>query len=386
MSQSVEESIAEMAVHISTQAHESDGIRGTNDEAGHETTPSGCECGCGPNVDYLTGLTALLAFQGVDDGLCDPFEDHEFQEPTYADLKHVKECIEHVFEAHKESVEISPGIFLDQKEARGYLISIMLGRGLLPSAQLAHGIGVQVADAVRRAEREAQRDAQAAKKKAARQGLAAGPNGPREAAGKAAADLVWARTALLADLPEARVVAKVKPKTPAKLKTPATFPTAAHRPVSREEDDPQTKMVFDDAADDAEPTREGSPARVAELNAAACEAVSLNEEVMAACEAVRLNEECRKRDWDLAMARSRQEGWNACLARASEIIDPILQEERARGDSYKKSLLTAEWHNRRLDRALDKADIYIDIYNSEYDSEDVGECSESELSVPAPNV
>ena len=91
MSQSVEENIAEMAVHISTQAHESDGIRGTNDEAGHETTPSGCECGCGPNVDYLTGLTALLAFQGVDDGLCDPFEDHEFQEPTYADLKHVKE-------------------------------------------------------------------------------------------------------------------------------------------------------------------------------------------------------------------------------------------------------------------------------------------------------
>ena len=80
----------------------------------------------------------------------------------------------------------------------------MIGRGLLPSAQLAHGIGVLVADAVRRAEKEAQRDAQAAKRKAARQGLAAGPNGPREAVGKAAADLVWARLALLADLPEAR--------------------------------------------------------------------------------------------------------------------------------------------------------------------------------------
>ena len=34
--------------------------------------------------------------------------------------------------------------------------------------------------------------------------MAAGPNGPREAVGKAAADLVWARLALLADLPEAR--------------------------------------------------------------------------------------------------------------------------------------------------------------------------------------
>ena len=274
------------------------------------------------------------------------------------------------------------GIFLDQKEARGYLLSIILGRGLLPTARLAHDVGVQVADAVRRVEKEAQRDAQAAKKMAGRKGAAAGSGGAREIAGKQAAWLVWCRPVLLAGLPEARVVAKAK----AKPKTPATFPTAAHRPVSREEDDPQTKMVFDAAADDAEPTCEGSPARVAELNAAACEAVYLNEEVMAACEAVRLNEECRKRDWDLAMARSRQEGWNACLARASEVIDPILQEERARGDSYKKSLLTAEWHNRRLDRALDKADIYIDIYNSEYDSEDVGECSESELSVPAPNV
>ena len=263
----------------------------------------------------------------------------------------------------------------------GYLLSIILGRGLLPTAWLAHDIGVQIADAVRRVEKDAQRDAQAAEKKAGRKGAAVGSGGAREIAGKHATWLAWSRPAVLAGLPEARVVAKAK----AKPKTPATFPTAAHRPVSREEDDPQTKMVFDDAADDAEPTREGSPARVAELNAAACEAVYLNEEVMAACEAVHLNEECRKPDWDLAMARSRQERWNACRARASERIDPILQEERARGDSYEKSLLAAEWENRLLYRALDKASVDIDIYNSEYDSEDESECSESELSVPAAN-
>ena len=279
-----------------------------------------------------------------------------------------------MFEKHKESVEIAPGIFLDQKEARGYLLSIILGRGLLPTARLAHDIGVQIADAVRRVEKDAQRDTQAAKKKAGRKGAAVGSGGAREIAGQQAAWQAWSRPALLAGLPEARVVAKAK----AKPKTPATFPTAAHRPVSREEDDPQTKMVFDDAADDAEPTREGSPARVAELNEAACEAaITLNEE----CKRLRLNEECRKRDTILFEA-----GWNAGLARASELNDPILQEERARGDSYKEHLLTAEWKARRLDRALDKADIYIDIYNSEYDSEDEGECSESELSVPAPNV
>ena len=186
---------------------------------------------------------------------------------------------------------------------------------------------------MRRVEKEAQRDTQAAKKKAGRKGAAAGLGGAREIAGTHAAWQAWSRPALLAGLPEARVVAKAK----AKPKTPATFPTAAHRPVSREEDDPQTKMVFDDAADDAEPTREGSPARVAELNGAACEAVYLNEEVMAAGEAVHLNEECRKRDTILFEA-----GWNAGLARASELNDPILQEERARGDSYKEHLLCAD--------------------------------------------
>ena len=282
MSQSVEESIGEMALLTSEQKDWYDTNDCFDDEAGHETDPPGCDCGCAPTLNSWTAYIARLAFKGLTGGLCDPCEDREIEESTYARLKHVKECIEHVFDKHKESVEISPGIFLDQKEARGYLLSIILGRGLLPTAQLAHDIGVQVADAVRRVEKEAQRDVQAAKKKAGRKGAAAGSGGAREIAGQQAAWQAWSRPALLVGLPEARVVAKAK----AKPKTPATFPTAAHRPVSREEDDPQTKMVFDDAADDAEPTREGSPARVAELNGAACEAVYLNAEVMAAGEAV----------------------------------------------------------------------------------------------------
>ena len=96
-----------------------------------------------------------------------------------------------MFEKHKESVEIAPGIFLDQKEARGYLLSIILGRGLLPTARLAHDIGVQIADAVRRVEKDAQRDTQAAKKKAGRKGAAVGSGGAREIAGKHAAWLAW---------------------------------------------------------------------------------------------------------------------------------------------------------------------------------------------------
>ena len=197
MSQSVEESIGEMALLTSEQKDWCDVNDCFDDEAGHEPDPPGCECGCGPTLDSWTAFNARRAFQGLPDGLCDPCEDHEIEEPTYRHLKHVKECIEHVFEKHKESVEIAPGIFLDQKEARGYLLSIVLGRGLLPTVQLAHDIGVQVADAVRRAEKEAQRDAQAAKKKAGRKGAAAGLGGARETAGKHAACLVWSCPALL---------------------------------------------------------------------------------------------------------------------------------------------------------------------------------------------
>ena len=51
MSQSVEESIDEMALLTSEQKDWCDTNDCFDDEAGHETTPSGFKCGCGPNVD-----------------------------------------------------------------------------------------------------------------------------------------------------------------------------------------------------------------------------------------------------------------------------------------------------------------------------------------------
>ena len=114
MSQSVEESIDEMALLTSEQKDWCDTNDCFDDEAGHETDPPGCECGCAPTLNSWTAYIARLAFKGLTGGLCDPCEDREIEESTYARLKHVKECIEHVFDKHKESVEISPGIFLDQ--------------------------------------------------------------------------------------------------------------------------------------------------------------------------------------------------------------------------------------------------------------------------------
>ena len=96
MSQSVEESIGEMALLTSEQKDWCDVNDCFEDEAGHEPDPPGCECGCGPTLDSWTAFNARRAFQGLPDGLCDPCEDHEIEEPTYRHLKHVKECIEHV--------------------------------------------------------------------------------------------------------------------------------------------------------------------------------------------------------------------------------------------------------------------------------------------------
>ena len=117
MSQPVEESIGEMALLTPEQQDWCDVNACFDDEAGHEIDPPGCECGCAPTLNSGVSFIARRAFKGLAGGVCDPCEDREIEESTYADLKHVKECIEHVFEKHKESVEISPGIFLDQKGA-----------------------------------------------------------------------------------------------------------------------------------------------------------------------------------------------------------------------------------------------------------------------------
>lgn len=359
MSRWSEESISEWALLSPEQQDWCEVNQCFEDEAGPETDPQGCDCGRAPHLNPYVASIALRAFQGLKGGLCDPCETEEIEEPTYADLKRVKECIEHVFALHKESVEIAPGTFLDQKEARGYLISILAGRGLLPNAQLAHDIGVQVADAVRRVEREAQRDEQAAKKKAGRNGAAAGPGGAREIAGKHAAYVAWARFALLAGLPKERVVAKAKakPKTPAQPKTsevtpaPAPLPTSpttlesdAQRPVETVQPEDR-RTLFAEADATRKRARVGSSAWLDEMDA-----------------------------WSDARRMERQmdynAGWDACVDSMSACNAKLkLNSEIDQG-----RLEAAEYEVRVLKRALRKAGVEIE-YATHSDSE--SECCNS---------
>lgn len=376
MSQCLEELMDEADGQSSAQVEAGRSAHASNTEAGRATTLRGCPCGSAPNVDSLMALAALQSFQGVEGGMCVPCHTEATKEPTNADLKHVKECIEHVFTAHKEHVEIRPGVFLDQKEARGYLVSFKFARGLLPSAQLAHNIGVQVADAVRRAEREAQRDAQAAKKRAGRHGATAGPNGERGAAGKAAADLVWARPAHLASLPAKRVQ-DLQPKMPAALPLP-------HRP----EVDPKVASQSLSCEAGALPVNVG--AEIAESDAARKARMDAEDEAALAefdatwegwaPDAEAKADAAEYESLQLRSARSRgyKEGWDACIAANKPRI------QLAREDGCSTGL---ETRVRRLERALKQIGVdpnaICDAYNSEIDD---SECSESEVSAKRAKV
>mmetsp|Transcript_5362 Transcript_5362/g.13234 ORF Transcript_5362/g.13234 Transcript_5362/m.13234 type:complete len:377 (+) Transcript_5362:158-1288(+) len=376
MSQCLEELMDEADSQSSAQVEAGRSAHASNTEAGHATTLCGCPCGSAPNVDSQMALAALQSFQGVKGGMCAPCHTEATKEPTNADLKHVKECIEHVFTAHKEHVEIRPGVFLDQKEARGYLVSFKFARGLLPSAQLAHNIGVQVADAVRRAEREAQRDAQAAKKRAGRQGATAGPNGERGAAGKAAANLVWARPAHLASLPAKRVQ-DLQPKMPAALPLP-------HRPEVDPKVASQSLIDRGQRMEDARALPACARAEDAERAKSSAEMYAEEEALLAELDAERDAAEAEAKadaphdeSLQLRSARSRgyQEGWDACFA----AYEPLIQLAREHG-----CCAGLETRIRRLERALRKAGVDPnDAYNSEIDD---SECSESELSAKRAKV
>ena len=238
-----------------------------NVQPGQTDASRGCLCGGCPNLDRVMARTAWGMFNGLDGGLQHCGNTNEPADPTNADLKCVKDCIEHFFEAHKERFEISPGTYFDRKEARGYLLGAHLGRGLLASAQYAHDVGVQLATMVGRAETEAGTAAATARRKAARRGEAAGPGGPREKAAQDAADAIWARPARLPSLPQAELCIPPRKK---RAKTPATSASDAHRPVGLlpedgctlqfveqavaevaadqgpVEIDPQTKAILDD--------------------------------------------------------------------------------------------------------------------------------------------
>ena len=177
-------------------------------------------------------------------------------------------CVEHFVDAHKERLEISPGIYLDQKEARGYLIARRVGLGLLPCAQLAHDIGIQLATQLAQAEKDVGKAAAAARKKAGRAGAAPGPGGPREKAADAAADAVWSRLASLASLPNEHIAPKKPARpTPAQPATPTTDASDAHRPVENLQPEDRYKITFQDIEVEAASLEEAEALAKAELQA-----------------------------------------------------------------------------------------------------------------------
>ena len=65
-----------------------------DDEGGHDDNWKGCKCGRAPNIDGSTANLAWCTFGGLRFGMMDDGGDPEGRsEPTYRDLKHVKECV-----------------------------------------------------------------------------------------------------------------------------------------------------------------------------------------------------------------------------------------------------------------------------------------------------
>ena len=63
--------------------------------------------------------------------------------PTNLELKNASLVIERLFAHRKHLFEWKADTYLQQSEARGYLLSVLFGRGLLGNAQTAHDIGVK---------------------------------------------------------------------------------------------------------------------------------------------------------------------------------------------------------------------------------------------------
>ena len=103
--------------------------------------------------------------------------------PSKLQLKIAGQVVEFLFRHQRDRFEIEPGKWLDQSEARGYLIAAQCGLGLLTSAQAAHEIGKKAAKQVAVAEHEAARAAKAARKRI--------PEAQRDTAATAARNGVW---------------------------------------------------------------------------------------------------------------------------------------------------------------------------------------------------
>jgi len=359
MVQSVVEGVGQVAENGSPTMEDVQEAASSGDEAGHEDDPKGCPCGHGPDLNGGMASLAWLTFRGLEAGLSDDGGDPEGpSEPTHRDLKHVKECVEHLIEAHKERLEISPGIYLDRKEARGYLIARHVGLGLLPSAQLAHDVGIQLATQLAQAEKDARKAAAAARKKAGRAGAPPGPGGPREKAAEAAADAVWTRPASLASLPKDYVA----PPRPARRKrkraqptTPTTDESDAQRPVEDLQPEDRCTLKFGDIEVEADTFEEAGAIATAELESryvrdkaarAAERARWEQEQEEAQAKQAEIDERLRAEDYRVAY----NAGWKACASKAERMIYD--QRNMYDGICYAHHSLM-----RAYERALRKADI-----------------------------
>lgn len=350
------------------------GEDGSDEEKGHEDAWKGCRCGSGPNLDGLMASRAWCTFRGLKGGLWDDGGDPEGAlEPTFRDLKNAKDCVEHMFDAHKDRMEILPGTFLDRKEARGYLIAGHLGLGLLPSAQLAYDVGLQLTAQVTRAEKDAAAAAAAAKKKAARKKMAAGPGGPREQAAETAAAAVLARTTSLASLPKEHVAPpkkRARTKKPDQPTTPAAPPptaeSEAHRPVEDlQPEDRRTRFGAEGTESEAEAkvtrtARIGSSDWLDEVDAQAAQARAAQ---------ARRKMESRKMDY--------VKGWNDCVDETAAKWEKANAKWDRQREWYEYGIEQAERHVRVLERALRKAGLPYDLGEIEYDTHtSESECSE----------
>jgi len=103
--------------------------------------------------------------------------------PSNLQLFVAAEVVEFLFRHEKGRFEVAAGQWLQQSEARGYLLAGQSGRGMLTSAQTAHDIGVKAAKQLAKTQEDAKRAGKAARKRA--------PEAARDAAAAAARNAVW---------------------------------------------------------------------------------------------------------------------------------------------------------------------------------------------------
>ena len=103
--------------------------------------------------------------------------------PTNLELQSASVVVDHLFTHEKARFEIEPGRYLQQSEARGYLLAVLFGRGLLRDAQTAHDIGNKAGKQIAAATQEATTKGKAARKRQ--------PEEVRDAKAATARERVW---------------------------------------------------------------------------------------------------------------------------------------------------------------------------------------------------